>query len=136
MFLTNQHPASAYANISVETGVSSATPNQLTVMLYEGAIISCNMAIDKMKSGDISVKSILITKAINIIQGGLSKSLNKNVGGEIAINLDALYTYMVKRLYTANISNNPSILEEVIKLLIQLKGAWEAIEPDKQFQIS
>jgi flagellar protein FliS len=136
MFLTNQHPASTYANISVETGVSSATPNQLTVMLYEGAIISCNMAIDKMKSGDISVKSILITKAINIIQGGLSKSLNKNVGGEIAINLDALYTYMVQRLYTANISNNPSILEEVIKLLIQLKGAWEAIEPDKQFQIS
>ena len=78
---------------------------------------------------DIEAKSALITKAINIIQGGLAYSLNKEVGGEIANNLDALYTYMVQRLYSANIQNDVEAVQEVVKLLVELKGAWEAIEP-------
>ena len=98
-------------------------------MLYEGAITSCILAIERIKSSDIQNKSVLITKAIDIIQSGLAHSLNKEAGGEIANNLDALYTYMVQRLYAANIQNDISAIDEVVKLLVELKGAWEAIEP-------
>ena len=129
MFLTNYNEASAYANIGLETGVTIASPNKLTIMLYEGAITSCILAIERIKSSDIQNKSALITKAIDIIQSGLAHSLNKEAGGEIANNLDALYTYMVQRLYAANIQNDITAIDEVVKLLVELKSAWEAIEP-------
>ena len=130
--MTHQNLAKAYANVGMETGVNFASPNKLTIMLYEGAITSCFLAIELIRSGTIESKSDVITNAINIIQGGLAYSLNKEVGGEIAENLDALYTYMVQRLYEANIRNNTEALEEVVKLLLELKGAWEAIEPSHQ----
>lgn len=129
MFATTHNPAAAYLNIGMETGMTGATPNQLTIMLYDGAVTSCNMAIERIKSQEIESKSALLTKAINIIQGGLAYSLNKESGGEIANNLDALYTYMVQRLYGANINNNVAAVQEVVGLLNELKGAWEAIEP-------
>jgi flagellar protein FliS len=74
----------------------------------------------------------MLTKAICIIESGLRLSLDKKVGGEIAENLDALYGYMSKQLITANIHNKPELIHEVIKLLTELKGAWEAIDGVKK----
>ena len=129
MFLTNYNQASTYANVGIETGVTTVSPNKLIIMLYEGAITSCHLAVERIKSSDIQAKSASITKAIDIIQSGLAYSLNRDAGGEIANNLDALYTYMVQRLYAANIQNDITAIDEVVKLLVELKGAWEAIEP-------
>ena len=137
MFANAINPAMMYSNIGMETGVTSVSPNKLIIMLYDGAITSCNIAIGYVNSQDsdyqdIEAKSAHITKAINIIQGGLAYSLNKEAGGEIAKNLDALYSYMVQRLYTANIRNDVGAIQEVVKLLVELKGAWESIEPSYQ----
>jgi flagellar protein FliS len=128
MFGSNQHGVSVYAKVGLETGVLAASPNKLIIMLYEGAISSCRSAEGYMQRKDIANKGAMLTKAICIIESGLRLSLDKKVGGEIAENLDALYGYMSKQLITANIHNKPELIHEVIKLLTELKGAWEAID--------
>ena len=127
MFGSNQHGVNVYAKVGMETGVLAASPNKLIVMLYEGAISACKNAILHMQNKDIASKGAMISKAISIIESGLRLSLDKKAGGEIAENLDALYAYMTKRLMLANIQNQQEYLEEVIRLLTELKGAWEAI---------
>ena len=127
MFGTTRFGAKAYANVGIETGVASASPHKLIIMLFEGAMSAISLATTMMKSGDIEGKGKAISKAISIIDDGLRASLNKQEGGEIAINLDSLYEYMSHRLLEANIKNKPEILEEVHTLLAEVKGAWEEI---------
>ena len=130
MFGTMQRGANAYANIGVETGVIAASPHKLITMLFDGALVAIAMGQKYMKAGDIKNKGESITKAILIIESGLRASLNKNVGGEIAMNLDALYEYMGRRLLSANIENSQETLHEVHDLLDGLRDAWEQITPN------
>lgn len=116
-----------YKKISLETGADAANPVELIVMLYDGAIAACYSAIPYLEKNDYSNKSQYIFKAIRIIQAGLRMSLDREVGGEIAINLDALYIYMTNRLIKANIENSTAPIQEVIRLLTELRSAWEAI---------
>ncbi|HYD60990.1 MAG TPA: flagellar export chaperone FliS [Noviherbaspirillum sp.] len=130
MFGSSQSGARAYATVGVETGVAAADPHKLIVMLFEGAMVAVASAIQHMQAGDIAKKGAAISKAISIIDNGLRASLDKKVGGEIALNLDALYEYMSNRLLIANIKNQPTVLEEVYQLLKGLKSAWESIAPN------
>ncbi len=70
-----------------------------------------------MEQGNVEQKGQLISKAIDIINNGLSASLNMEVGGQLARQLASLYEYMGRRLIKANIENNPAILMEVSDLL-------------------
>lgn len=127
MFGTVNFGANAYAKVGVETGVASASPHKLIVMLFEGALTAISSASALMAAGDVAGKGQAISKAISIIDSGLRASLDKNAGGDIAQNLDALYEYMSMRLLLANVKNDASMLQEVQGLLLELKGAWEAI---------
>ncbi len=127
MFGSKQSGVSAYAKVGIETGVISASPHKLIVMLFDGAMVSVTSAITHMKAGDIAAKGAAISKAIMIIDSGLRASLDKKAGGEIAEGLDALYEYMGSRLLQANLRNQVEILEEVQRLLGELRGAWNAI---------
>jgi flagellar protein FliS len=128
MFGLQKQGVNMYAKMGLETGVLAASPNKLTIMLYDGAISACRSALLHMQHKEIQNKSDMIGKAIMIIESGLRLSLNKKEGGEIANSLDALYMYMSNRLTIANIRNQPEAIQEVIKLLSELKSAWEAIE--------
>lgn len=130
MFGSTQSGARAYATVGVETGVAAADPHKLIVMLFEGAMVAVASAIQHMQARDIPKKGAAISKAISIIDNGLRASLDKKVGGEIALNLDALYEYMSSRLLIANVKNQQSVLEEVYQLLKGLKSAWESIAPN------
>ncbi|MGV3741038.1 MAG: flagellar export chaperone FliS [Burkholderiaceae bacterium] len=129
MFGTARSGANAYTKVSVETGVLAASPHKLIVMLFDGAISSLVTAQIHLKAGNIAEKGQSISKAISIIDDGLRASLDKKVGGEIALSLDSLYEYMGKQLLQANLRNDLEKLEEVQALLNDLKGAWLAIEP-------
>jgi flagellar protein FliS len=135
MFGAPQSGANAYAKVNEETGVVGASPHQLIVMLFEGALVAVSSAIQHMKDGNIAAKGQAISKAILIIDGGLRASLNLEVGGEIAANLNALYEYMSKQLLVANLKNQPETLEVVHGLLLDLKGAWDAIGEKKNVEI-
>ncbi|MEO5932390.1 MAG: flagellar export chaperone FliS [Duganella sp.] len=127
MFGSRQTGVHAYAKVGMETGVVAASPHKLIVMLFDGALVALNAALGGMRSGNIAEKGKSISKAIMIIDSGLRAALDKKAGGEIAEGLDALYEYMSGRLLTANINNDPAILEEVQRLLIELRDAWNAI---------
>lgn len=127
MFGLNQRGTSGYAQVSIETGVLAASPNKLIIMLYEGAISACHSSIRHMQNKDIPNKGAMLSKAILIIESGLRLSLNKTAGGDIGESLDALYAYMSNRLMHANLRNEPESVQEVIKLLSELKEAWEEI---------
>lgn len=127
MFGTQQRGVNAYAKVGLETGIGSASPHKLIVMLYDGALVAVLSAQMHMNSGNIPEKGKSISKAIQIIDNGLRASLDKEAGGQIAEGLDALYEYMSARLLAANIRNDLGMLEEVQRLLTDLRETWNAI---------
>jgi flagellar secretion chaperone FliS len=127
MFGTMKRGVNAYANVGLETGIASASPHKLIVMLYDGVLAALAKAKGNMAAGNIPAKGAAISHAITIIDNGLRVSLDLNAGGEIAENLDALYDYMSRRLFEANLKNDVAIVEEVHRLLSDLRGAWVEI---------
>jgi flagellar protein FliS len=117
----------AYSNIAIESKAHSSDPHKLILMLYQGALLSIASAKNQMLRKEIAAKGQSISQAISIINDGLKASLDLSVGGQLAVNLSDLYTYMIQRLLQANMKNDPEILEEVSTLLLELHGAWESI---------
>ena len=124
MYTNSRSAANAYANVGLETGVVAASPHQLIIMLYEGAELAVRLAIKHMNEGDLAKKSAAISKASSIILDGLRAALDLQQGGNIALQLDALYEYMNNRLMLAHVKNEAAPLEEVQGLLRELHGAW------------
>jgi len=116
--------ANAYAKVGLESGVVAASPHQLIVLLYEGAELAVRMAIRHIADGDLPQKAAAITKAGTIIHDGLRAALDMRQGGDLALQLGALYDYMNKRLMLAHVSNQTAPLEEVLGLLRELRQAW------------
>lgn len=117
---------SKYSKIDVHTGVQSASPHKLIEMLLDGALARISVARGCMEHGDTAAKGEQIGWAVSII-GGLQDSLNLKDGGNIAANLEELYSYMQRRLLHANIKNDPAILQEVHDLLSEIRSGWSGI---------
>ena len=117
----------AYAKIGVESAVMSATQPQLMTLLFDGAVSAVVRARLFMQDGNIAGKGSAISKAINIIEAGLKQGLDEASGDELTLNLIGLYSYMVRRLVEANISNDVAALEEVEKLLRNIADAWKEV---------
>ncbi|MEE3662550.1 flagellar export chaperone FliS [Brenneria sp. g21c3] len=122
----------AYARVGLESGVMSASPHQLIVMLFDGAKSAMVRARILIQQGDIANKGIALSKAIDIITNGLKAGLDVEKGGELAENLSALYDYMAQRLMIANLHNDIKAIEEVEKLLENIADAWRQIGPNYQ----
>ncbi|MEM5439623.1 flagellar export chaperone FliS [Paraburkholderia diazotrophica] len=130
MFSPGHSGANAYARVGLETGAMGASPHRLIVMLYQGARQAIAQARMHLQQGDIPGRGQAITKAIRIIGEGLQAALNLEAGGEIAGRLDALYSYMTRRLLEANIKQSEAMLVEVDGLLATLEEAWLGIAPE------
>ncbi|APG18653.1 MULTISPECIES: flagellar export chaperone FliS [Kosakonia] len=122
----------AYAQVGVESAVLSASPHQLVVLLFDGALSAMKKAAILIEQGDIPGKGRALSQAINIITNGLRAGLNHEAGGEISANLDSLYDYMTRRLLQANLHNDLSAIDEVSKLLSNIADAWKEIGPNNQ----
>jgi flagellar secretion chaperone FliS len=130
MFSPGQAGANAYARVGVQTGVMGASPHRLIVMLYQGARQAVAQARMFLQQNNIGARGAAIGKAISIIEQGLQPALNKDAGGEIAHRLDALYSYMTRRLLQANANQDEAMLVEVDNLLATLEEAWVGIGPE------
>jgi len=95
----------------------------------EGALDKVATAKGCIERNDLEGKSRQITWAMSIING-LRTSLDMEAGGPIAVNLDDLYDYMIRRLIDASTQNDTGALSEVIDLMLEIKGAWDAM-PDE-----
>ena len=120
----------AYAKIGVESSVMSANQQQLVTLLFDGAISALVRARLFMQDNNIQGKGNSISKAINIIEGGLKQGLDEQSGDDLSDNLLGLYSYMVRRLVQANLRNDVEALEEVEGLLRNIADAWkEVVQP-------
>lgn len=116
--------AKAYAQVGLETGINSASPHGLIVMLYDGAIEAIRKTKIYLDMGDIEMKTKSVDKALRIIKDGLTTSLDVNAGGALAQQLLALYDYICKELILANAQNSPERMDTCIGLLEDLRSAW------------
>ena len=101
-----------------------ASPAELTLMLYEGAIKFCNMAIIGIEHNDIEKAHTNIKKASKIIQY-LRETLDMKY--PVAQNFENVYVYLDRRLVEANIKKDKEILEEVCEHLRSVRDTWKEV---------
>ena len=109
-----------------EVAITTQSRGKLVVMLYDGAIKFLKLAIRELEAGNVQEKWNYIKKALDIIDE-LNAVLDMEAGGEIAVNLRSLYTFMTRHLNSANIKKDPEMIKEVIQLLEELNQGWKAI---------
>lgn len=115
-----------YSRVRTQGGVESATPHQLMMMLFDGALSRIASARGHMQRHEIAAKGECISRSIDILSG-LRSSLDFERGSELAERLDALYEYMGRRLLHANLHDDIAALDEVVNLLRPIRGAWAQI---------
>ena len=112
-----------YQNAYKKASVNTLDQNKLIIMLYDGAIKNASFAVEHMKSGQIESVHDCLIKTKNIVTE-LMATLNMDRGGDIAKNLQSLYSYMFSQLIEANMSKNSEPVIVVIDLLKELRAAW------------
>lgn len=113
--------------------VKGAPPVLQVAMLYERAIGSLQEAIAAIEAGDINKRWTANKRAIDIVTA-LMASLDAERGGEIAQNLDQLYTYLLRRLPMVDVRNDPAPAKEAIELLKPLCESWQQLARGEQTQ--
>ena len=107
-----------------EIEITTTDPTTVLLMLYQGVIDSLKRARIHMAAGELAEKGRYILRANDIINQFIG-SLDHEIGGEIAENLEALYFYMLDQILAANIRNEEQPLTTVISLLTTLKAGWD-----------
>ena len=110
----------AYANNKVMT----ASPAELTLMLYDGAIKFCNIAIRAIEEGDVEKAHNNIVKVENIIDE-FRATLNHKYA--VAEDFENVYVYLRERLSLANMKKDKEILGEVLKHLRTMRDTWKEV---------
>ena len=118
----------AYAQYN-NSKVLTASPAELTLMLYEGAIKLCNIAIMAIEKKDIEKSHINIVKVENIINY-LQSTLDTKY--PVSEDYDRIYSYLQQRLAQANIRKDPVILEEVCEHLRSVRDTWKEVMAKNQ----
>lgn len=112
--------------------ILTASPEQILLMLYDGAIRFTRQAIQGLEEDNMASVHHGIKKTMAIITE-FANSLNHEIGGEIAENLDALYSFMIRELSLANLKKDVEKLRVVERLLVDLRATWgEAVEINKK----
>lgn len=111
-----------------QTQVETATPEKLTLMLYDGGIKFLNLAKQALEARELAAVNNYLIRAQNIVLE-LQASINHEAGGEIAANLSLLYDYMYRQLLQANIRKDVALIDEVLGMFRELRETWaQAIE--------
>ena len=120
-----------YQNAYKKASVNTLDQTKLIIMLYDGAIKNASFAVEHMKSGQIEKVHECLIKTKNIVTE-LMATLNMDRGGDIAKNLQSLYSYMFSQLIEANMNKKTEPVVIVIDLLKELRAAWTQINSKKK----
>ena len=104
--------------------IMTASPAELTLMLYEGAIKFCNIAVVGIEQGNIQKSHDNIMKTQRILEE-FQITLDRKY--EVAKDFDAVYSYLIKRLRDANVKKDTAILEEVLGHLRTMRDTWKDV---------
>lgn len=114
------NPMAAYGTNKVTT----ATPAELTLMLYEGAIKFCNIAQMAMEKKDYEKANLNIQKARNII---VELQTTLNFDYPVAKDFDVIYSFIFERMTAANVSKDPAVVDEILIQLRELRDIWKQV---------
>ena len=114
------NPFAEYTNNKIMT----ASPAEITLMLYEGAIKFCNIAIIAIEHGEIEKAHNNIKKTQRIIEE-FRNTLDHNY--EVAEDFDRIYVYLLRSLFEANMKKDAAILEEVNTHLRSVRDTWKEV---------
>ncbi|RFU63940.1 flagellar export chaperone FliS [Peribacillus glennii] len=124
------NPYQAYQQNSVNT----ASPGELTLMLYNGCLKFLLQAKKAIETGSIEERNKNIQKVQNIIQE-LMVTLNMDIA--VSKDLMSLYDYLNRRLVEANLKNDISIIEEVEGFVTEFRDTWkEVVQINRQKQFA
>ena len=118
-----------YARLGLRTNIETASPHRLILLLLDGALDKIRAARLALQRGNVAAKGSNIGWAMSIIDG-LRASLNLEQGGQLAANLDSLYDYMTRTLLEANLHNDLARLDEVERLMQEIRAGWKGIEAE------
>jgi len=118
----NNKALASYQN----TQVTTAKPEKILLMLYEGCIKFLKIARVRMEEKNIAEKGKYISKALAIISE-LTNTLDHKVGGQISVDLENLYMFMMDKLIEANSQNKTEHIDVVENILLTLYEAWQDI---------
>ncbi|PFG04673.1 flagellar export chaperone FliS [Bacillus sp. es.034] len=122
------NPYQTYQNNSVTT----ASPGELTLMLYNGCLKFITLAKKGIQNHDIEMKNVNIQKAQNIVSE-LMVTLNMDM--DVSKNMMSLYDFINRRLIDGNIKNDVEAIEEAEGLIIEFRDTWkELIQLNRQKQ--
>ena len=122
--------ASSYKTVGLETSVMGANPHQLVGLLFDALQQSLASAKAAMLSGDIATKGRSISRVVRILEEGLKAGLDAERGGNLAANLRSLYDYCIVRITEANLRNDATMVDEVIRLIHPVSDGWNQIRSE------
>lgn len=115
-----------------QAAVMTASREQILLMLYEGAIKFTKLALKAMEEKKIAERGSNIMRAYDIVME-LQATLDHKVGGDLSVQLEQLYLFMMDQYTKANIKSDPEPLKSNIKILENLYDGWkQAIEKIKK----
>jgi flagellar secretion chaperone FliS len=112
--------------------VNTASPGELTVMLYNGCLKFIHLAKKAIEDKNIEIKNTNIQKAQNIVS---ELMVTLDIDSQVSKNMLSLYDYLNRRLMEANVKNDISILEEVEEFVVEFRDTWkQVIQANRQQQ--
>jgi flagellar protein FliS len=116
----------SYGADNLASQASVANSVALIQMLFDGFIESINAAKGHLQHGAIQEKCKSLARASRIVLG-LQGALDFQKGGDLAHNLDELYSYVTRRLLHANAQNDLQVLDEIHGLMSEIRQAWQDV---------
>ena len=115
-------------NMYQQNQILTASPKKLVSLLFEGSIKNLSLAKIYLDKKDYEQVNRVLQKHQNIILE-LQSTLNFEQGGEVARNLDMMYTYLYEQAMKANVQKNVTIIDDSIKIVKELLESWNEMEP-------
>lgn len=111
-------------NMYQRNAIMTASPAELTLMLYDGAIKFCNKALVAMENKNVPRAHENIKRAEDIIVE-LRSTLNRKY--KVWEDFDRVYEHIYQRLVDANISKDPAVLEDAMKYIREMRDTWKEV---------
>ena len=115
-----------YGQIKNDAQTTYASPHQLMLMLFDGAIEAMSITVGAIQNKNFELRSKQSTRSITIING-MRDCLDMESGGELSDNLYSLYQYMAQELFRASFKNDADTIQNIQTMLKDIRESWEKI---------
>jgi flagellar secretion chaperone FliS len=125
--MSYQEAYGSYHATSLDAQTSRASPVELVLLLTDGLLDELARARAHIAAKRYEQRAASINKCVDIING-LSSSLDFDSGGQVVANLANLYEFCVNHLHQAGVSQDPAMIDEVVKIMTTIRAGWAGVQ--------